>query len=111
VSDPAPAPTPGHLRLVGPEPGTVQASAFLIAVVLVPGALAQAVGGLNASVTVGLCTGAAMSFGTLMRARTAALVTLALGAAAAAGALVAGQPWLSGLAVTAAILLTAPANA
>jgi MFS family permease len=99
------------LRLVRPDPGTLKASAFLIAVVLVPGAIAQAVGGLNASVTVGLCSGAAMSFGTLMRARTAALVTLALGAAAAAGALVAGYPWLSGLVVCLAIVLTAPANA
>ncbi|HEX6886950.1 MAG TPA: FUSC family protein [Candidatus Nanopelagicales bacterium] len=99
------------LRLVRPDPGTLRAAAFLVAVVLVPGFIAQAIGGLNASVTVGLCSGAAMSFGTLMRARTAALVTLALGAAAAAGALVAGQPWLSGLAVALAILLTAPANA
>ncbi len=100
----------GGIRLTRPDPGTLKSAAILIAVVLVPGIIASAVGGVTASVTVGLCAGAAMSFGTLMRARTAALVTLALGAAAAAGALVAGDPWLSGLTVAVVILLTAPAN-
>jgi hypothetical protein len=101
----------GGVRFERPHPGTLRSSAVLIGVVLVPGVVASAVGGLNASVCVGLCSGAAMTFGTLMRARTAALVTLLLGAAAALGALVAGNVWLSGLAVTVSILLTAPANA
>lgn len=99
------------VRLTRPDPGTLKASAVLIAVVLVPGFLASAIGGITASVTVGLCCGAAMTLGTLMRPRSAALATLALGAAAAAGALVAGDPWLSGVAVAASILMTAPANA
>ena len=77
---------------------------------MIPGLIASAIGGITASVTVGLCSGAAMSFGTLMRPRTAALTTLLLGAAAAAGALVEGNLWLSGLAVGLAIVLTAPAT-
>jgi hypothetical protein len=99
------------LRLTLPEPGTLKASAVLIAVVLVPGFAASAIGGITASVAVGLCAGAAMSFATVMPLRMAAVVTLALGGAAALGAAVAGDPWLSGLAVGVSLLLTAPANA
>jgi hypothetical protein len=99
------------VRFTRPDRGTLKASAVLIGIVLVPGFLASAIGGITASVTVGLCSGAAMSFGTLMSARVAAAVTLALGAAAALGSLAAGDPWLSGLAVAVALLLTAPANA
>ena len=102
---------PQVIRFTAPDPGTLKNSAILIAIVLIPGLIASAIGGITASVTVGLCSGAAMSFGTLMRPRTAALTTLLLGAAAAAGALVEGNLWLSGLAVGLAIVLTAPANA
>ena len=102
---------PNAIRFAAPDPGTLKNSAILIVIVLIPGMIASAIGGITASVTVGLCSGAAMSFGTLMRPRAAALTTLLLGAAAAAGALVEGNVWLSGLAVGLAIVLTAPANA
>ena len=102
---------PRPVQFTLPGPGTLKASAILIAIVLVPGFVASTVAGITASVTVGLCSGAAMSFGTLMRARTAAVVTLLLGAAAALGVLASGDPVTSGLAVALAILLTAPANA
>lgn len=98
------------VRFAAPQPGTLKNSAILIAVVLIPGTIASMVGGLNASVTVGLCCGAAMSFSTLVATRTALLITLALGAAAALGAAVAGNVWLSGIAVGLAIIATAPAN-
>lgn len=109
--DPRAGPSGRTVRFTLPEPGTLRASAILVAIVLVPGFVASAIGGITASVTVGLCSGAAMTFGTLMRPRTAAVVTLLLGGAAALGALASGDPWLSGLAVTLAIVLTAPANA
>lgn len=99
------------MRFERPDAGTLKASAILIAVVLVPGFIASAVGGTTASITVGLCAGAAMSFGTLIRPGVAIAVTLALGACAALGALVYGSPWLAGAAVGLTILLTAPANA
>jgi hypothetical protein len=102
---------PHVIRFAAPDPGTLRNSAFLIVIVLIPGLIASAIGGITASVTVGLCSGAAMSFATLMRPRTAALTTLLLGAAAASGALVEGNVWLSGLAVGVATVLTAPANA
>lgn len=67
------------IRFAAPDPGTLKNSAILIVIVLIPGLIASAVGGITASVPVGLCSGAAMSFGTLMRPRTAALTTLLLG--------------------------------
>ena len=83
-----------------------------IAIVLIPGLIASAIGGIAASVTVGLCSGAAMSLRPRCCAAPRPLTTLLLGAAAAAGALVEGNVWLSGVAVGLAIvLLTAPANA
>lgn len=99
------------MRFERPDAGTLKSSAILIAVVLVPGFIASAVGGTTASITVGLCAGAAMSFGTLIRPGVALAVTLALGACAALGALVYGSPWLAGAAVGLTILLSAPANA
>jgi len=83
----------------------------LIAVVLAVGLLAQAIGGTAASVAVGLSAGSAMTFGTFMSTRAAVAVTLVLGAAAALGAAVYGQPWLSGAAVAVMVLVTAPATA
>jgi hypothetical protein len=109
---PVPAPARGRaVRFGAPDAGTLTASAILIAVVLIPGAIASAVGGITASVTVGLCAGAAMSFGTVVRPRVAVAVTLVLGTCAALGALAAGSPWLAGAAVGLSILLTTPANA
>jgi uncharacterized membrane protein YccC len=99
------------VRFERPHAGTLKASAILIVVVLVPGFIASAIGGITASVTVGLCAGAAMSFGTLVRPRVAVVATLGLGACAALGALVSGSAWLAGAAVGLTILLTAPANA
>lgn len=99
------------LRFTRPLPGTLRASAALIGVVLVAGLVAQAIGGTTASITVGLAAGSAMAYGTVMPTRVAAVVTLVGGAAAALGAAVSGDPWLSGLAVAAMVLVTAPASA
>jgi hypothetical protein len=52
-----------------------------------------------------------MMFGTFLPTRAAVAVTLVLGAAAALGAAVYGQPWLSGAAVALMVLVTAPATA
>lgn len=102
---------PNAIRFTAPDPGTLKNSAILIVIVLIPGVIASVIGGVTASVAVGLSSGAAMKYGTVMRARTAVLTTLVLGAAAAAGAAVAGNAWLAGLAVGLMVLLTAPANA
>lgn len=83
----------------------------LIVVVVAVGLLAQAVGGTTASIAVGLSAGSAMTFGTFLPTRAAVAVTLVLGAAAALGAAVSGQPWLSGAAVALMVLVTAPATA
>jgi hypothetical protein len=89
----------------------LRTSAMLIGLVVLVGAVAQAVGGPTASVAVGLSAGAAMAFGTVLSTRAATMVTLVLGAAAALGAGVTGHPWLSGLAVAVMVLATIPANA
>jgi hypothetical protein len=60
---------------------------------------------------VGLASGSAMAFGTVMSTRAAVVVTVVLGVAAALGAATSGLPWLSGLAVAVTALATAPANA
>lgn len=83
----------------------------LIAVVLFAGGAATLIGGTAAGLVVGLASGSAMGFGTVMPVRAAAAVTLVLGAAAGLGAAVAGDPWLSGLAVGVSVLATAPATA
>lgn len=59
----------------------------------------------------GLSAGSAMTFDTFMPTRAAVEVTLVLGAAAALGAAVYGQPWLSGAAVAVMVLVTAAATA
>jgi hypothetical protein len=99
------------LRFHRPLPGTLRASVQLIGVVLIAGLVAQAIGGTTASITVGLAAGSAMTYGTVMPTRVAAVVTLVGGAAAALGAAVSGDPWLSGFAVAAMVLITAPASA
>lgn len=99
------------LRFHRPSRGTLRAAAQLIGVVLIAGLVAHAIGGINASITVLLAAGSAMTYGTVMPTRVAAVVTLVGGAAAALGAAVSGDLWLSGLAVAAMVLLTAPASA
>lgn len=99
------------LRFGRPAPGTLRASTALIAVVLLTGGAATLIGGPAAGLVVGLASGSAMGFGTVMSTRAAAALTLVLGAAAALGAAVSGNPWLSGLAVGVTVLATAPATA
>ncbi len=101
----------GALRFTWPAPGTLKASASLVAVILVVGVAVTMVGGTSAGLVVGLAAGSAMTFGTVMPTRVAVVVTVGLGAAAALGAAVNGEPWLSGIAVGIAALASAPANA
>lgn len=100
-----------RLRFELPAPGTLKASAALVLVILVLGGAVTALGGSSAGLVVGLASGSAMTFGTVMPTRIAVAVTLALGAAAALGAAVYGTPWLAGIAVGVAALATAPASA
>jgi hypothetical protein len=100
----------GALQLGRPAPGTLKASALLVAVVLVAGGIVTAIGGTAAGLVVGLASGSAMTFGTVMSTRSAAAVTLLLGVAAALGAAVSEDPWASGIAVGAITLASAAAS-
>lgn len=99
------------LKWTRPAPGTVKMALILIPAVLIPGIAATAIGGASASLVVGLSVGIAMTFGAVMRPKSALVVTLLLGLAAALGALAAGNAWGVALAVVLIALLNGPANA
>lgn len=91
---------------VKPAPGTLKSAAFLLVIIMIPAAIASAVGGPSAGMSFGIAAGLVMAVSTFSTSAQAIASAALAGVLAALSAMAAGIPWaVAALMLVSAVLL------